>query len=72
MRMKKIKVYTLINERESSKCIGIVKGEDRESLAELRMCLEDQKILKFEFQFWDRDECCRVAINFESLDDLED
>ena len=29
-------------------------------------------VLKFEFQYWDPDECCRVTTNFEPLNDLED
>ena len=33
-------VYTLIDEGKSPKCIGPMKGEDGESLADLRMCLE--------------------------------
>ena len=28
--------------------------------------------LKFEYQYWDPVECCRVATNVQSLNDLED
>ena len=61
MRMKKIKVYTLTDEGTSPKCIGTMKGEDEESLANLKMRLEEKKVLKFEFQYWDPNEGCRVA-----------
>ena len=46
--MTKTKVYTFINERLFPKCIGTMKGEDGESLADLRMRLEKMKVLKFE------------------------
>ena len=49
MRMKIIKVYILIDEEASPKCIGTMKREDGESLADLRMRLEENKVLKFEF-----------------------
>ena len=42
--MKKIKVYILIGEGASPKCIGTMKGEDGESLAYLRMHLEENKV----------------------------
>ena len=67
MGMKKIKVYTRINEGASPKCIRTMKGEDVESLADLRVRLEEKKVLKFEFQYWDLDKCCRVATNLKSL-----
>ena len=41
--MKKIKVYTLTDEGASSKCIGTMKGEDGESLADLRVHLRKKK-----------------------------
>ena len=44
MRMKKIKVNTLTNEGGSPKCNGTMKGEDGESLADLRVRLEKKKI----------------------------
>jgi hypothetical protein len=39
MGMKKIKVYTLIDEGTPPKCIGILKREDKESLVDLRVRL---------------------------------
>ena len=48
------------------------EGEDGESLADLRVRLEENKVLKFDFQCWDPDECCRVATSLESFTDLED
>ena len=39
MGMKKIKVYTLIDEGVSPKCIGTMNGKDGESLVDLRVCL---------------------------------
>jgi hypothetical protein len=72
MGMKKIKVYTLTDEGSSPKCIGTMKGEDGESLADLRVRLEEKKVLKFDFQYWDLDECYRVATSLESLNDLQD
>ena len=42
--MKKIKVYTLTNETTSPMCIGTMKGEDGESLVDLRMRLEEMKV----------------------------
>ena len=68
----KIKVYTLIDEGASPKCIGIMKREDGESLADLIVRLEEKKVLKFDFQYCDPSECCRVATNLESLSGLED
>lgn len=56
MGMKKIKVYTLTDEGASPKCIGTMKAEDDESLADLRVRLEEKEVLKFEFQYWDVDE----------------
>jgi hypothetical protein len=53
MRMKKIKVYTLTDEGASSKCIETMKREDRESLVDPRVCLEEKRVLKFEFQYLD-------------------
>ena len=44
-----IKVYTLSDEWVSPKRIGTMKGEDGESLANLRVRLEESKVLKFEF-----------------------
>ena len=70
--MKKIKVYTLIDEGASPKCIGTMKGEDGESLADLRVRLEEMKVLEFKFQYWDADECCKVATSLECLNGLED
>jgi hypothetical protein len=43
MGMKKIKVYTLTDEGASPKCMRTTKGEDRESLADLRVRLEEKK-----------------------------
>ena len=43
MGMKKIKVYTLTVEGASPKCIGIMKGEDGESLVDLRVRLDKIK-----------------------------
>ena len=41
MEMKKIKVYTLIDDEVSPKYIGTMNGEDGESLAELEVRLEE-------------------------------
>ena len=49
MGMKKIKIYTLINEGASPKCIETMKGEDGESLADLRVRLEEKEKEKIEF-----------------------
>ena len=49
MGMKKIKVYTLTDEGSFPKCIGTMKGEDEESLADLRVCLEEKEILNLNF-----------------------
>lgn len=51
MRMKKIKVYKFIDEGACPKYIGIMKGDDGESLTNLRMCPNEKKVLKFGFQF---------------------
>jgi hypothetical protein len=72
MGMKIIKVYTFNDEGASPKCIGTMKGEDGEYLADLRVHLEEKKVLNFEFQYWDPGECCRVATSLESLNGLED
>ena len=45
MGMKKIKVYILIDGGASIECIGAMKGEDGESLADLR------RIEGFKFEF---------------------
>ena len=45
--------------------------EDGESFSNLSVCLEI-KYLKFELQYWNLYECCRVIANLESLNDLED
>jgi len=58
-------------EEASPKCIGIVKAKDGESLADLQVHLEQKKVLKFNFQYWDRDECCRVAVPLESLNNID-
>ena len=42
------------------------KGEDGESLVDLRVRLEKLKVLKFEFQYWDRKQFFRVATGLES------
>ena len=49
MRLKKIKVSILTDEGASPKCIVTMKGEDGESLADLRVRLKEKKILKFKF-----------------------
>ena len=49
MGMKKIKVSILIDEGAFPKYIVTVKGEDRESLVDLRVRLEEKKNLKSEF-----------------------
>ena len=49
-----------------------MKGEDEESLADLRVHLEEKIFLQFKFQYWDPNECCRLATSLESLNDLED
>ena len=36
------------------------------------MRLEEKKVLKFEVQHWDPNECYRITINLESLNNLED
>ena len=72
MGMKKIKVYILIDEGTSPKCTRTMKGEDGESLADLRVRLEENDVLKFEFQYQDPDERCRVTTNLASLNDHED
>ena len=46
MGMKEIKVYTLIDEGTSPKCIGTMRGEDGKSLANLRLRLEEEKKFK--------------------------
>ena len=51
MGMKKIKVYTLIDKGASPKWIGTMKGEDGESLVDLRVRLEEKKVLKLKFQY---------------------
>ena len=48
-----------------------MKGEGRESLIDLKARLEEKKVLKFEFQYWDPYGCCGVATSLESLNDLE-
>ena len=70
--MKKIKVYTLTDEGTAPKCIGTMKGEAGESLADLRLRLEEKKVLNFIFQYWDPQEDCRVVVALESLNDIED
>ena len=49
--MIKIKVYTLAHEDSPPKCIGTVKGEAGESLANLKLRFEQKKVLNFQFQF---------------------
>lgn len=49
MRMKKIKVKILIDEGASIECIETMKGENGRSLANLRVRLERQKVLKLDF-----------------------
>ena len=49
--MIKIKVYTLAYEDLSPKCIGTVKGETGEFLANLRLRFEQKQVLNFQFQF---------------------
>ena len=49
MGMKKIKVYSLSDEGAPPKCIGTIKGEDGESLANIKVHLEEFKVLKFGF-----------------------
>jgi len=34
--------------------------------------LEEKKVLKIKFQYWDSYKYCRVAIGFEFVNDLED
>ena len=51
MGVKKVKVYTVIHEGASSKCIGTMKGEEGESLVDIRIQLEEKKVLPFEFQY---------------------
>lgn len=70
--MIKVKVYTLAHEGAPPKCIGTMKGEFGESLADLKLHLKDKKVLNFWFQYWDPEECCRVAIALESLNDIEE
>ena len=70
--MKWINVYTHTNEGTSAKCIMALKGEDGESLANLRVSLEGNKDLKLEFQYKDPNECYKVATNIGFLNDLED
>lgn len=36
------------------------------------MCLEEKKVIKFEVQHWDPNECYRITTNLESLNDFED
>ena len=72
MGMKKMKVYTLTDEVAPPKCIETMNGKDGESLADLRVRLEECKFWKFIFQYWDPDECYRVTTNIESLNDLKD
>lgn len=72
MGVKKIKVYTVADEVALPKCIGTMKAEEGESLADLRVRLEEKKVLKFEYQYWDPEELCRVAISLESLNDIGD
>lgn len=47
--MKKIKLYTLTDEGASPKCIGTMKGEDGDFLANLGVRLEEKKFVNFEF-----------------------
>ena len=49
MGVKKVKVYMVTHEGASSKCIGTMKDEEGESLADLRVWLEEKKVLLFEF-----------------------
>jgi len=58
-------------EKASSKCIGTMKAGDGESLVDLKVQLEKKKVLKFYYKYWDPNECCRVEIPFESLNDIE-
>ena len=51
MGMKKIKIYTRINEGASPKCIETMKGEDGESLVDLRVRLEEKEKEKIEFWY---------------------
>lgn len=71
MTAKKIKLFILSGEEGAPKCIGTMKAEDGELLADLRVRLEEKKVLKFDYQYWDPDECCRVAVPLESLNDIE-
>ena len=64
-------IYTF-DEGAYPKCIETIKKEDGESLADLKACLEGKKALKFEFQYWDPYENCRVTTGLESFNDLED
>ena len=68
----KIKVYTLTHEDLTPKCIGTIKGEAGESLADLRLHFEEKQVLHFPFQFRDVEDSYRVAVALESLNDIED
>lgn len=67
-----MKVYTVTHEGASSKCIGTMKDEEGEFLADLRVWVEEKKVLPFEFQYWNPEEYCRVAVSLESLNDIKD
>lgn len=67
----KIRVFTLTNEEATPKCIGTMKAEVGESLADRRLRFEEKQVLNFRFQFWDVQESCRVAVALESLNDIE-
>jgi len=70
--MKKIRVFILTQEGSTLKDIGMMKGEDNESLSDLKFWLEEKKVLNFWFQYWDPQECCRVIVVLELLNDIED
>ena len=59
-------------ESSPPKYIGTMKSDDGETLAELRVQLEEKKILNFPFQYWDPQGCCRMVVTLESLNDVED
>lgn len=70
--MKKIKVFTLTHESAPPKCIGTMKSDNGETLAALRVRLEEKKVFNFPYQYWHPQGSCRVAVALESLNDVED
>ena len=65
-----VKIWTMGSDLGIPKFYSKVKVLADETYASLRLRLEEKQALEWPFQFWDKEDCCRIRQKMEGLNDV--